>query len=361
MTTAISVNVRQATISVAADSPTTGGNDSAAGPFGALMASQQHATSPAAVGFEQLAAQALAKLAAPEADSGGAAEVVVSEADVGEASGNSVPPAGGFLPPLTPRPAAAELVAAALSLGGGSLQQAAPVAATGGTARLSAADAEAAPSTATIALPLRSSMASLEPPNKGGAALESLNAGDVLLARADGAAATQTPTLLRATGTAEQSATLALSISQHAINDPSWSQALAARLQLMAGRGVQHASLRLHPEELGGIHIQLSMNGDRAAVQFQTQHGDTSELLERLMPRLSQAMEQQGLRLEDAKVQHQPAWGDASSARQQFGNGGQSLFAQLGDHRESLSDSEPEPTPPAATGEGGESAVDLYA
>ena len=131
-----------------------------------------------------------------------------------------------------------------------------------------------------------------------------------------------------------RSPTLQLSISQHAVDDPAWSEAVGARIHWMAGNGVQNATLKLNPEELGGIQVQLNMQGDKAAVQFQTQHQDTRDLIEKMLPRLNHAMEQQGMRLEEVKVSHQPSWGEASQqqaqqqSQQSSGRSG-SGFAQL--------------------------------
>lgn len=91
-------------------------------------------------------------------------------------------------------------------------------------------------------------------------------------------------------------------VTQHALDDPAWTQAFAARITILAGGGIQTATIHLHPEELGSIQVQLSMDGDHGKVQFQTQQAETSELIERMLPRLAQSFEQQGLRLDDAKV-----------------------------------------------------------
>lgn len=100
------------------------------------------------------------------------------------------------------------------------------------------------------------------------------------------------------------------SVMQNALSDPAWGQAMTARLSWMAGSGVHNASLRLHPEELGSVNVQISMSGDRASVQFQAQNAETTELIEKLMPRLASAFESQGLKLEDAKVSQQPSGGE---------------------------------------------------
>ena len=158
---------------------------------------------------------------------------------------------------------------------------------------------------------------------------------------------------------------LQLSISQHAVDDPAWSEAVGARIHWMAGNGVQNATLKLNPEELGGIHVQLNMQGDRATVQFHTQHQDTGELIEKMLPRLNHAMEQQGMRLDDVKVSHQPAWGDTAQqqqaqqqSQQSSGRSG-SGFAQLHSSAEPTMDGEGSTAP--APRRDNDGVVDAYA
>lgn len=115
-------------------------------------------------------------------------------------------------------------------------------------------------------------------------------------------------------------APVALTVTQNALNDPAWAQAMSAKISWMAGNGVHTATMQLHPAELGSIHIQLSVNGDTTSVQIQAQQKDTSDLMEKMMPRLHSGMENQGLRLEEAKVTHNPNLNDgaATNAGQQF-------------------------------------------
>lgn len=105
-----------------------------------------------------------------------------------------------------------------------------------------------------------------------------------------------------AQNTAQAKAPAMFTLSQHAVTDPGWSQAMAARVGYMMNNGIHTATVQLHPEELGSIQVQISFDGDSSRVQFQTQHAETSELVERMLPRLTQGFEQQGLRLDDVKV-----------------------------------------------------------
>lgn len=124
----------------------------------------------------------------------------------------------------------------------------------------------------------------------------------------------------RSADTAAARAPVALTVSQNALTDPNWAQAMSAKVTWMAGNGVHTATMQLHPAELGSIHVQLSVQGGATSVQIQTQHKDTSDLMERMMPRLHSGMESQGLRLDDVKVSHNPGLNDgaAGNAGQQF-------------------------------------------
>jgi flagellar hook-length control protein FliK len=102
----------------------------------------------------------------------------------------------------------------------------------------------------------------------------------------------------------------------------------------MAGSGVHTATMQLHPAELGSIHVQLSVDGDSTSVQIQAQNKDTSELVEKMMPRLHSGMENQGLKLEEVKVTHNPNLNDGSAT-----NSGQQFAGQSADERANANNS----------------------
>ncbi|QQD19735.1 flagellar hook-length control protein FliK [Spongiibacter nanhainus] len=106
-----------------------------------------------------------------------------------------------------------------------------------------------------------------------------------------------------------------LTISQPVGQSPGWEQAMASRIVWMGTQGVQSANLTLNPQDLGAIQIQVDISGDQANVQFQAQSAETCDLIEKLMPRLSHALEGQGLKLEDSKVTQFTASQDFSSAQ----------------------------------------------
>ena len=105
-------------------------------------------------------------------------------------------------------------------------------------------------------------------------------------------------------------------ISQPVSLSPGWEQAMAGRVVWMGAQGVQSANLTLNPQDLGAIQIQVDISGDQASVQFQAQSTETCDLIEKLMPRLSHALEGQGLKLEESKVSQFTPSQDSSNAQQ---------------------------------------------
>ncbi|USA43792.1 flagellar hook-length control protein FliK [Spongiibacter taiwanensis] len=134
-----------------------------------------------------------------------------------------------------------------------------------------------------------------------------------------------------AQNSAQTKAPAMFTVSQNAVTDPAWSQAMAARVGYMMNNGVHTATVQLHPEELGSIQVQISLDGDSSRVQFQTQHAETSELVERMLPRLTQGFEQQGLRLDDVKVSLMNQNANASLAQGQ-GQGQNAATGQGGNN-----------------------------
>lgn len=78
-------------------------------------------------------------------------------------------------------------------------------------------------------------------------------------------------------------------------HDPDFSNALAARVSLLAKDGVQKATLRLHPAEMGPVQVQIVIEGGRAMVSFSAAQGATCELLQSSMSELASAMGEAGL------------------------------------------------------------------
>ena len=90
------------------------------------------------------------------------------------------------------------------------------------------------------------------------------------------------------------------------VGTPGWSEEIGSRLTMMVEQGKHTASLRLSPEHLGPLEIQISMNDDQASVYFGAAHADTRAALENALPKLREMFAAQGLSLADAGVHREP-------------------------------------------------------
>lgn len=86
------------------------------------------------------------------------------------------------------------------------------------------------------------------------------------------------------------------------VGTPAWSDELGARLQMMTEKGHHAATLRLSPENLGPLEVQISVQDDQATVWFGANHADTRAALEQALPRLRELFAAQGLSLSQSGV-----------------------------------------------------------
>jgi flagellar hook-length control protein FliK len=81
-----------------------------------------------------------------------------------------------------------------------------------------------------------------------------------------------------------------------------WSDEIGTHLAIMAANGREAASLRLSPEHLGPLEIQISVKDGQANVVFGASNPDTRNALEQSLPRLREMFAAQGLTLGNANV-----------------------------------------------------------
>jgi flagellar hook-length control protein FliK len=101
---------------------------------------------------------------------------------------------------------------------------------------------------------------------------------------------------------------------QHAITRPihtpvgssAWADEIGTRVVMMTESGNHTASLKLSPEHLGPLEINISVRDDKATVWFGAAHADTRAAIENALPRLREMFEAQGLSLTDAGVFREP-------------------------------------------------------
>lgn len=73
-------------------------------------------------------------------------------------------------------------------------------------------------------------------------------------------------------------------------------------LTLHARADSSTVTVKLHPEELGELQLRMVMEGDQLKVHLQAQSQQVQEVLERNFPRLRDALQEQGVTVEDFQV-----------------------------------------------------------
>jgi flagellar hook-length control protein FliK len=74
------------------------------------------------------------------------------------------------------------------------------------------------------------------------------------------------------------------------------------RSSLRELEGKRHLTVELHPEDLGQVKLNLVQEQDRLQLHLQAQSSEVRDILEKHLPRLQEALQQQGLRLETIQV-----------------------------------------------------------
>jgi flagellar hook-length control protein FliK len=120
---------------------------------------------------------------------------------------------------------------------------------------------------------------------------------------------------------------------------PDGARQFADRLAMIAQARAGMAELKLHPPSLGSMEVRVSMDADRAHVHFVSANPAVRDLLEAALPRLREALAQDGISLGDASVSDQPpqrrdeASGEGAAAGDGEGGGdtdGEALLAAEG-------------------------------
>jgi hypothetical protein len=86
------------------------------------------------------------------------------------------------------------------------------------------------------------------------------------------------------------------------VGSPGWSDEIGTHLAIMAANGREAASLRLSPEHLGPLEIQISVKDGQTNVVFGASSAETRNALEQSLPRLREMFAAQGLTLGNANV-----------------------------------------------------------
>lgn len=119
---------------------------------------------------------------------------------------------------------------------------------------------------------------------------------------------------LQATDNAVASESMKLSLR---FGQPGWAEQLAERTANLAGQNIKQAEVQLNPQELGSIHIKISVSQEQAAVTFAAQNAQVREAIDQTLHRLRDAFESSGLELVQADVHDQRSGNEGADENEQ--------------------------------------------
>jgi flagellar hook-length control protein FliK len=110
------------------------------------------------------------------------------------------------------------------------------------------------------------------------------------------------------------------------VGQQGWGREVGQQVVWYVSQNISAANLRLNPQHLGPMELQVTMDGDQANVAFVSQHAVVREALESAIPRLREMLAENGLNLanvnvsqHDASGQHDRAASDAGPAGEDAG------------------------------------------
>jgi flagellar hook-length control protein FliK len=86
------------------------------------------------------------------------------------------------------------------------------------------------------------------------------------------------------------------------VGSSAWDDELGTQLTWMTQKGLETGSLRVSPDHLGPVEVNISVHNGDASVWFGATHPDTRAALEQALPRLREMFASQGMNLTDSGV-----------------------------------------------------------
>ncbi|ECO0582298.1 flagellar hook length control protein FliK [Salmonella enterica subsp. diarizonae] len=96
-----------------------------------------------------------------------------------------------------------------------------------------------------------------------------------------------------------------------------WQQTFSQQVMLFTRQGQQGAQLRLHPEELGQVHISLKLDDNQAQLQMVSPHSHVRAALEAALPVLRTQLAESGIQLGQSSISSESFAGQQQSSSQQ--------------------------------------------
>ncbi len=107
---------------------------------------------------------------------------------------------------------------------------------------------------------------------------------------------------IMATQAAMIPSTTPAAVIEHQVGTPAWQHSVSQQIALFTRNGVHNAEIKLHPEELGSLQINMRMQQDRAQMHFISEHPHVRQAMEAAMPQLRAALADAGVQLGQTNV-----------------------------------------------------------
>ena len=110
---------------------------------------------------------------------------------------------------------------------------------------------------------------------------------------------TNEPSLLLPANSAVTTYTMDLSTP---VNVEQWQKSLTQHIMMFNNQGTQSAEIKLHPQELGSLHIKLAITDDNINLHMMTEHNMVKGVLESALPFLRTSLQEQGFTLQQTDI-----------------------------------------------------------
>ncbi|MDO6460382.1 flagellar hook-length control protein FliK [Granulosicoccaceae sp. 1_MG-2023] len=136
-----------------------------------------------------------------------------------------------------------------------------------------------------------------------------VNAAHFSAPRSEAAVTSVDPSLLMPgesqSGSAARESGASMPAATLSLRDSGWDKGLGANVAFMLREDIKSASIRVNPEELGALDIQLEADQDRLQVSISAAHAVTRDTLEAALPRLREQFASLGFERVEVSVQEQ--------------------------------------------------------
>lgn len=118
--------------------------------------------------------------------------------------------------------------------------------------------------------------------------------------------------------------TNAAPVLSQTVGTAAWQQALSQQISMFTRNGIHNAELRLHPQDLGALQLNIRMNQEQAQVHIVSDNHQVRAALEAAMPQLRTSLAEAGIELSQSSVSddNTAPWQEASSQANNDGEKG---------------------------------------